>query len=213
MSETTSLTRRMLLTTTLVGLALSATRLRAESADETQRLLSEVRKSFTLRGKPVPPEIFRDFGDGNLADSGSIWTSVDLDAAVGSNQYADAIRQNGAWLAQGRAAAGGKEAEETAYRYIGATTNGLLVAIATYSGGGTGVFTTLHILDLAAARAFGDDGEVVKRLTLTNLRSVALGDRWDGVATIVGNEVRITTTRGGPTEGPRASKIIQARRP
>ena len=170
---------------------------------------AEVRKSFTLRGKPAPPEIFRDFGDGNLADSASIWTSVDLDAAVGSNQYFDPIKQNGAWVTQGRAAAKGNEAEETAYRYIGAAKNGLLIAVATYSGGGTGVFTTLHVLDLAPTRAFDDDGKATTRVTLTNLRSVALGDRWDGDVTIAGDEIHIAT-RGG---AGRAPKSIQARRP
>jgi hypothetical protein len=34
--------------------------------------LDEVRKTFTVGGKRIPPEIFRDFGDGDFADSGSI---------------------------------------------------------------------------------------------------------------------------------------------
>lgn len=181
----------------------------AADAKEAPALIAEVRKSLTLRGKPVPPEIFRDFGDGNLADSAAIWTSVDLDAAVGSNQYFDPIKQNGAWVTQGRAAAKGNEAEETAYRYIGAAKNGLLIAVAAYTGGGTGVFTTLHVLDLAPTRAFDDEGKTTTRITLTNLRSVALGDRWDGDVTIAGDEIQIAT-RGG---AGRAPKSIQARRP
>ena len=45
----------------------------AERTDTaTAALLAEVRQHFTLHGKPIPPEIFRDFGDGDLADSGSI---------------------------------------------------------------------------------------------------------------------------------------------
>lgn len=181
----------------------------AAEASEAAGLIAEVRKSFTLRGKPIPPEIFRDFGDGNLADSGSIWTSVDLDAAVGSNQYFDAIRQNGAWVTQGRAAAKGNEAEETAYRYIGVTKSGLLVVVATYNGGGSGVFTNLHLLDLAPTRAFDDEGKITTRITLTNLRSAALGDRWDGDVKIAGDDIQITT-RGGAGRAPRN---IQARRP
>ena len=31
-------------------------------------LVAEVRRSFTLQGKTIPPEIFRDFGDGDLAE-------------------------------------------------------------------------------------------------------------------------------------------------
>lgn len=202
-------TRRAMLRAALAAAVCGVTVARAESADETAGLLAEIRKNFTLRGKPIPPEIFRDFGDGNLADSSSLWTTVDLDAAVGSNQYADPIRRNGAWVAQGRAAASGREAEETAYRYIGAARGGLLVVVASYNGGGSGVFHTLHLLDLAATRAFDDDGKVATRLSLTNLRSVALGDRWDGEATIAGDEIRIVTRAGGGSP----PRTIQARRP
>ena len=206
-------TRRTFLTAIAAATASSATHSAALGAEasEAAGLIAEVRKSFTLRGKPIPPEIFRDFGDGNLADGAPIWTAVDLDAAVGSNQYFDSVRTNGAWIVQGRAAGNGRDPEETAYRYIGATKNGLLIAVATYNGGGTGVFTTLHILDLAATRAFDDEGKTYTRITLSNLRSVALGDRWDGDVTIAGDDVRVTTKRG--PEGASAPKIIQARRP
>jgi hypothetical protein len=61
----------------------------SESKAFPETLLDEVRKSFTVGGKRIPPEIFRDFGDGDLADSGSIWVTVDVHAAVGSNLYAD----------------------------------------------------------------------------------------------------------------------------
>lgn len=193
----------------LPALALPRAPARAAEAGEVAGLVAEVRKSFTLRGKPIPPEIFRDFGDGNLADSAQIWTAVDLDAAVGSNQYFDAIKQNGAWVTQGRAAEKGREAEETAYRYIGTTKNGLLIAVAKYNGGGSGVFTNLHVLDLAPTRAFDDEGKIYTRITLTGLRSVALGDRWDGDVTIAGDDIHIKT-RGGAGSAP---KTIQARRP
>ena len=206
-------TRRTLLAACCALACLAAGGAGAAEANEAAGLMAEIRKTFTLRGKPIPPEIFRDFGDGNLAESNSIWTSVDLDAAVGSNQYFDAINKSGAWLVQGRAARNGNDAERTAYRYIGATNNGLLVAIATFNGGGTGVFTTLHILDLAFF--FNDTAttEIYTRLSLTNLRSIALGDRWDGEATIAGDDIHLKTSRDGPTGGTRPLQIIKARRP
>ena len=58
--------------------------------------VAEMRQSFTLDGKTIPPEIFRDFGDGDLADSGAIWVTVDVKAAIGSNLYYDAIKHEGA---------------------------------------------------------------------------------------------------------------------
>src|SRR5262252_7285742 len=57
--------------------------------------IGQLRHSFTLNGKPIPLEIFRDLGDGDLADSGSIWVTVDVKAAIGSNLRFDDIKRNG----------------------------------------------------------------------------------------------------------------------
>jgi hypothetical protein len=187
----------------------------ANAADQagasTAALLAEVRHSFTINGKPIPPEIFRDFGDGDLADSvGSIWMTVDLDAAVGSNLYYDDIAVDRRSAMQKKTGSD----EETGYVYIGATDNGLLVAVASFSGGGSGSFITLHIMDLAAAKAFDNDGKVYTRIALTNLRSIALGDRWDGDVTITGNTIRVVTRRNGPADdSARPPMTIEAKRP
>ena len=173
--------------------------------------LDELRRSFTLDGKPVPPGVFRDFGDADLGDSLPSVVAIDVKAAIDSNRYGDSITQNGGWLTQSRPAAGTLNgAEETSYRYVGATKSGLLVVIATYSGGGSGVFTTLHVLDASLAAGFDGDGKRYGRVDLAVLRSVVLGDRWDGQATIVGDTVRIATART-PAEG--VPKSIEARRP
>jgi hypothetical protein len=120
-----------------------------QAAADDAASLSEVRRAFTLHGKPIPPEIFRDFGDGDLADSGSIWVAVDLEAAIGSNLYADDIKKEGHWLSQKKANASINGSEEIGYEFIGATDSGLLVVVASYNGGGSGTFYTLHILDVA----------------------------------------------------------------
>ena len=89
--------------------------------------VAEVRKSFTLNGQIIPPGIFGDFGDNNLADSDSIWVTVDLAAAVGSNLYYDPIREYGAWKIQRKQRQQTDTPEETAYSFKGATANGLVV--------------------------------------------------------------------------------------
>jgi hypothetical protein len=177
--------------------------------------IAEVRRSFTLNGKTIPPEIFRDFGDGDLADSGSIWVTVDLKAATGSNLYFDDIVQTGRWFSQKKTNTKTGVEEVTGYSYYGATENGLLVVLASYSGGGSGDFITLHILDIAVARAFDLEGKIYDRIDLTNIRSVALGDRWNGEIRIEKNAVRVVTTRKGPADdsGKRETMMIEARRP
>jgi hypothetical protein len=173
--------------------------------------LDELRHSFTLDGKPVPPEVFRDFGDADLGDSLPAVVAIDVKAAIDSNRYGNPIARRGGWLSQSRTApATLNGVEETAYRYIGATKSGLLVVIATYSGGGSGVFTTLHVLDASLAAGFDSDGKRYGRVDLAVLRSVALGDRWQGEATIVGDAVRIVTAITPASAVPRS---IDARRP
>jgi hypothetical protein len=86
--------------------------------------------------------------------------------------------------------------------------------VATYSGGGSGDFITLHILDLAAAQGLDNDGKPYQRIDLTSIRSVTLGDRWSGKVSIVKNTIHIATERNGPgdrTDGPPAT--IEAVRP
>jgi hypothetical protein len=89
----------LLATVTAVIMAGSGAPPGANAADQiaspasAAALVAEVRHSFTIHGKPIPPEIFRDFGDGDLADSGSIWVTIDAAAAIGSNLYYDPIKR------------------------------------------------------------------------------------------------------------------------
>jgi hypothetical protein len=186
----------------------------AAAKSSAAALVAEVRHSFTLHGQPIPPEVFRDMGDGDMADSGSIWVTVDVEAAIGSNLYFDTIKQDNGWVSQKKQREK-TDTEETAYKFVGSTDNGLVVVIAAYSGGGSGDFFTLHILDVSAARAFDDDGKIYQRINLTNIRSVALGDRWDGEARIAKNAV-IVTKRGpgvGEDSKDRPTVTITAVRP
>jgi len=191
----------------------AASKARPDAA--TAALVAEVRRTFKLNGKPIPPEIFRDFGDGDLADSADIWVTVNVAGAIGSNQYFDEITEEGGWVVQKKTATKPEDYQRTAYTFIGSTANGLLVALATFNGGGSGFFTTLHILDVAAARAFDLDGGLSWRINLTSLRRVPLGDRWDGEITIAENSIRVVTTRSGPADdsGARRTITIKAERP
>ena len=171
---------------------------RPAAAATIARPLDELRAGFKLGGAPVPPEIFRDLGDGDLADSGPIRVTIDVKAAVGSNLYGDPIASSNGWVTQVRAADKGGLTEETAYLFVGSTANKLLVAVARFNGGGSGIFTTLHILDAAVGRGVDPDGKVYDRINVTDVRSLPLGDRWDGKVTIAGNTVTIVTTGGVP---------------
>jgi hypothetical protein len=182
---------------------------------DTSALVAEVRKSFTVHGKPIPPGIFFDFGDSDLADSGNIWVTVNVAAATGSNLYFDDITGAGGSFSQkplkGRPHAG----EEISYTYCGATDNGLLVVVTSYNGGGSGRFTHLHVLGLAPVHAIDIVGKPYWQINLTLLRTIPLGDRWEGEVSIAKNLIKIVTTRSGPADdsGERRTMTIPAERP
>ena len=50
--------------------------------------------------------------------------------------------------------------------------NGLLVFLGAWSGGGSGTFYYLHILDAVSSRAFDEDGSTYSRLDLTLVRTL-----------------------------------------
>jgi len=177
-------------------------------------VVAEVRRGFTINGKPIPPEIFRDFGDGDMADSGAIWVTIDAAAAIGSNLYYDEIKKDGTDVAQTKRGPNNVYLERTAYSFYGTTDNGLIVVVASYNGGGSSIFETLHIVDVAAAHGFDIDGKVYQRINLTNIRSVILGDRWEGELKIAKNNISIITTHNGPADdSARAPVTMTATRP
>ncbi len=175
--------------------------------------LDEVLKSFTIGGKPIPPEIFADFGDAWMSDNRPIVVTIDALAAIDSNRYADPVTTHGRRVDQIKPGSGSFNGPETmSYEYRGATADGLLVFIAAWSGGGSGTFFYLHILDAASRRAFDEDGSTYVRLDLTLVRTVILGDRWEGDVSISGNSVRILTDASHAERAP-GSVTIDARRP
>jgi hypothetical protein len=171
------------------------------SAQPLDAWLDELRHGFTLDGKPVPPKIFADFGDDDLSGpEKSVSVTVDLIAAIGNRLYADPIvRAQGGWLWQRKASSGIENSgERIGYEFMGTTDNELLIVVASYSGGGSGAYCTLHILDAAASHGLYSDGKAYDRLNLTVLRNVPLGDRWKGSVRITGNTVAVLTSPGFP---------------
>lgn len=184
----------------------------------TEASIAELRRSFTLDQRPVPPEVFTDFANGDPFEGArSAMVTVDVGTAIGSNLYADPIvRGEDGWVSQRKIVAGRVEPPAAqSYKFIGATQNGLLVVVSAYYGGGTGRYFTLHILDLAAAPAYDSGGKLYDRLNLTILRALPLGDRWHGSVVIAGNTVTIATDPGEPNNGnrDRTTQRLEAVRP
>jgi hypothetical protein len=148
-----------------------------------------------------------------MSESRPIGVTIDANPAIDSNRYADPIKTNGRWVDQMKRGSGSFNGPETmSYEFRGATGNGILVFLAAWSGGGSGTFYYLHILDSASNRAFDEDGSTYSRLDLTLVRTYILGDRWQGDVRISGNSVRVVTDSSLGGHGV-ASVTIAARRP
>lgn len=180
--------------------------------------LDEVRAHFTVAQKPVPPEALGDLGASDLADPGhSLRVAVDLLRAVGADGYPGKIEvgEKG-WVSQAKMAAGGQQSTQTiGYTFIGATRSGLLVTLSAFWGGGSGHFYTLQILDAGIGHAFDEEGRPYERLTLTAIRNISLGDRWQGSVTISGDSLVVVTKPGEPNNGQAepSTQTIRAVRP
>ena len=51
----------------------------------------DVRRAFTIDGKPIPPRILPDFGAATLSDSRPIAVTIDVLGGMDSNRYFGAI--------------------------------------------------------------------------------------------------------------------------
>src|SRR5271157_5233904 len=103
--------------------------------------LDEVLRSFAIGGKPIPPEIFADFGDSMMSDSRPIVVTIDANAAIDSNRYADPIKTKDRWVEQTKPNSGSFNGpERMSYGFQGDTASGMLVFLAAWSGGGSGTF-------------------------------------------------------------------------
>ena len=109
--------------------------------------LDEVRRSFTIGGKLIPPEIFADFGDAMMSDDRPIVVTIDANAAIDSNRYADPIKTNGRWVEQIKLGSGSFNGPETmSYEFRGATANGMLVFLSRGAEAAAGRFITCIFL-------------------------------------------------------------------
>jgi hypothetical protein len=170
---------------------------------DTARLVEEVRQKFTINGHPLHPFIFRDL-EGWMSDSKPIITTIDVLAADGSNYYSREIVRT----SEGYITLDGEESYS--YSFIGRLKNRIVAVISHNGGGGSGIFATLHLLDVFSDMAFEHDGDLYERINLKSIRQVSLGDRWREEISVEGNTVVVD---GRSTQEPAARMRIEVTRP
>ncbi|HTB57741.1 MAG TPA: lysozyme inhibitor LprI family protein [Polyangia bacterium] len=168
--------------------------------------------SYSFTKAPfINPKIINDLSTA-LSDQGDQVLAIDLTDSETSNRYACDVKVAKTGnrypyvYAQDPVDAGDLRPAEFGYRYVGRTTSGLDVLFTAESGGGSGVFEGLMLVriseEIGAPSVEPASGSVQtltfrkKRLVIKKVGELGLGDRWDGILGVSGNEISIGKDTG-----------------
>lgn len=174
------------------------------NAGETQKQLQEANDHFTYQGKPISPGVLKDFALDDLSGDVLPAGAVLLEKAT-DEQYE--IKSEGTDIRKGINASYGERTplgqESIGYSYLGRLANGTHVLRAYYSGGGTGVFMVLILINFATQQYITDEG-MTERVLMMDAGQMRLGDRYDGKITIEPKRITI-----GPGRNHEEQQVIQ----
>jgi uncharacterized protein len=169
----------------------------------------EVPYSFT-KAPFINPKIINDLAT-ELSDEGDQVLAINLTDSETSNRYACDVKvaktgNRYPYVYSQDPVEGSDRPAEFGYRYVGRTTTGIDVLFTSESGGGSGVFEGLMLVRLSeesGAPSFEPTSGSAqtltfrkKRLLIKKVGEIGLGDRWDGILTVNGNEISIGKDTG-----------------
>lgn len=149
--------------------------------------LNEPKASFSYDGKPIHPLLIAEFFNWMSDYRPPIVTSVDVKSAFDTNQYSkDDVKVDNGWVRADR-----DEGGYFQYKWLGQLENGMHVLQTADSGGGSGIFMDLLVLKESTAESSWSEGKYTQNL-LSVVRSVGLGDRFDGDIRLLDNMVFVS---------------------
>ncbi len=169
----------------------------------------EVSYSFTT-APFINPKIINDLSTG-LSDQGDQVLAISLTDSETSNRYACDIKiaktgNTYPYVYSQDPVEGSDRPAEFGYRYVGRTTSGVEVLFTAESGGGSGVFEMLMLVRISeesGAQSIEPASSAVqtltyrkKRLVIKKVGEIGLGDRWDGILVVKGNQISIGKDTG-----------------
>lgn len=148
-------------------------------------------EAFQYQGQPIHPKLVEEF-EGSLADAGPCPTVVvDVAAAFGTNEYAEAVETTATGLVKYESPAGWY-----GYVHLGTLEDGTHVLRTASNGGGSGVFTNLMFVHVDPPRsATSPTGSEFRRVLMHHLGSFPLGDRDDGAVSVEADRVVVGPSR------------------
>jgi hypothetical protein len=195
---------------TMAATVLGILSVEASVAQGAAPLAKEASYSFS-KAPFINPRIINDLATA-ISDQGDQVVAINLTDSEASNRYAGDVKiakthnRHPYIYSQEPAEGGDQRPAEFGYRYLGRTASGIDVLFVSESGGGSGVFEGLMLVQISEESggptiepASGPTQTMTfkrKRLVLKKLGEIGLGDRWDGILEVKGNEISIGKDTG-----------------
>lgn len=166
--------------------------------------IKDILDDFTYQLKPIHPGCVREF-EVSLADSPPpIVRSVDVRACVKSNELYMPFKTGEDGYESYEYDIGQGEKGTFAYKYIGKSDNGIFVLATRSNTGGTMVAESIFLVLDYFSNYWDFDIKGKKsedrRLIITNLGQIPLGDRDSGTVTLNGNKLALGASQYRDTE-------------
>jgi hypothetical protein len=196
-----------------IGMASDATAQKRVRSSLLRQQLNELNQKFTYRGKAIHPRAIKDLVSwiGGAPFPGT--TALAVAGTFESDRYfGDYETQKERTVFIDLAQKYLEEEGWFAYRYLGRLANGYHVLQTSESGGGTGVFGYLLLIEAAIDFEYGDHGELRPLLVLKRRGEFNLGDGYLGKVKILPKENTILIGADVNSDGRPPDDLVKASR-
>jgi hypothetical protein len=181
---------------TVLAAAPSARAAGAAGPAGLRRDLAEANRALTYRGAPINPRAVQELRAW-LSDSEPGPVAVDLAGTHETNRYFGRYARDpsGRTVIDLRTTVVGPRDDADrgsfSYRRVGTLPGGIHVLETAESGGGSGVFVSLLLVQFAVDWEYDERGARKPRLVMRRVGEIALGDRYGGTVTVKGRTIEI----------------------
>lgn len=129
-----------------------------------EQALKEVNKSFTCKGEPIHPGLIREF-EGFISDGKPITLTVDVLAALGTNEYFDKVKEF-----QSEFIIRPSEGGYYSYKHLGTVSDNIHVVRTYENMGGSMTWGSLMFITFDINKGFDYNGKIYDQLRMSVIK-------------------------------------------